>query len=210
MNSNQLRCSVVDFPASQSASPENEKARTMNGGSGQSSPVSFAVFDPITSLWKTFRACLPWMEGDFSEQSSVTWPRAGTMRSGRCFRRQLLARGINVTGFLSLPTPTATDIYNRTLPLERAIQCQSGIYRRVTAKGQSFARLSEVVKLLPTPIASDWRSGKCSDATLSKNSRPLREIAAQGQESGQLNPVWVEWLMGFPTGWSDCEHSETP
>jgi hypothetical protein len=23
---------------------------------------------------------------------------------------------------------------------------------------------------------------------------------------GQLNPTWVEWLMGFPQGWTDLEH----
>ncbi len=28
--------------------------------------------------------------------------------------------------------------------------------------------------------------------------------------SGQLNPQWVEWLMGFPLGWTDLEDSETP
>jgi hypothetical protein len=22
---------------------------------------------------------------------------------------------------------------------------------------------------------------------------------------GQLNPTWVEWLMGFPLGWTDLE-----
>jgi hypothetical protein len=27
---------------------------------------------------------------------------------------------------------------------------------------------------------------------------------------GQLNPTWVEWLMGFPLGWTDLEPSETP
>ena len=27
---------------------------------------------------------------------------------------------------------------------------------------------------------------------------------------GQLNPTWVEWLMGFPGGWTDLNHSETP
>ena len=27
---------------------------------------------------------------------------------------------------------------------------------------------------------------------------------------GQLNPTWVEWLMGFPLGWTDLEDSETP
>lgn len=27
---------------------------------------------------------------------------------------------------------------------------------------------------------------------------------------GLLNPVWVEWLMGFPEGWTDLRPSETP
>ena len=28
-------------------------------------------------------------------------------------------------------------------------------------------------------------------------------------EPGQLNPMWVEWLMGFPLGWTDLEDSAT-
>jgi hypothetical protein len=27
---------------------------------------------------------------------------------------------------------------------------------------------------------------------------------------GQLNPTWVEWLMGFPLEWTVCEPSATP
>jgi len=27
---------------------------------------------------------------------------------------------------------------------------------------------------------------------------------------GELNPEWIEVLMGFPTGWTDLEDSETP
>lgn len=30
------------------------------------------------------------------------------------------------------------------------------------------------------------------------------------QVGGSLNPTWVEWLMGFPTGWTDLEASGTP
>jgi DNA (cytosine-5)-methyltransferase 1 len=26
--------------------------------------------------------------------------------------------------------------------------------------------------------------------------------------SGQLNPTWVEWLMGWPLGWTDLKPSE--
>jgi hypothetical protein len=28
--------------------------------------------------------------------------------------------------------------------------------------------------------------------------------------SGALNPTWVEWLMGFPLGWTALNASETP
>ncbi len=28
--------------------------------------------------------------------------------------------------------------------------------------------------------------------------------------TGQLNPMWVEWLMGFPLGWTDLGDSATP
>ena len=29
-------------------------------------------------------------------------------------------------------------------------------------------------------------------------------------DSGKLNPTWVEWLMGFPLGWTDLKPLETP
>ena len=38
-----------------------------------------------------------------------------------------------------------------------------------------------------------------------KNHRSLRTDVA-----GQLNPTWVEWLQGFPIGWTDLNASETP
>ncbi len=29
------------------------------------------------------------------------------------------------------------------------------------------------------------------------------------QKDGSLNPEWIEWLMGYPEGWTDLEDSET-
>ena len=65
---------------------------------------------------------------------------------------------------------------------------------------------AEVNALEATPAggAKDWRSGKASQATHDKNSRPLSE-----QVGGLLNPNWVEWLMGWPIGWTDLKHSAT-
>ena len=32
---------------------------------------------------------------------------------------------------------------------------------------------------------------------------------AEGATDGALNPPWVEWLMGWPLGWTDLKPSET-
>lgn len=37
-----------------------------------------------------------------------------------------------------------------------------------------------------------------------------REFQLQTFVDGRLNPTWVEWLMGFPIGWTELEGSETP
>ncbi len=58
--------------------------------------------------------------------------------------------------------------------------------------------------LWATPTARDWRSGRVSQATMDRNSRPLSE-----QVGGMLNPPWVEWLMGWPIEWTGCEPLET-
>jgi len=79
---------------------------------------------------------------------------------------------------------------------------------RVTPqKGREGGTLIEAVsaRSFATPTARDWRSGKASEATHEKNSRPLSE-----QVGGSLNPTWVEWLMGFPLGWTDLGVSATP
>jgi hypothetical protein len=52
--------------------------------------------------------------------------------------------------------------------------------------------LETAVLRVATPIARDRKSGKASQATREKNSRPLSE-----QIGGSLNPTWVEWLMGY-------------
>jgi len=43
------------------------------------------------------------------------------------------------------------------------------------------------------------------DSTTDRGKGNLGEVIG-----GQPNPTWVEWLMGFPLGWTDLEDSETP
>jgi hypothetical protein len=41
-------------------------------------------------------------------------------------------------------------------------------------------------------------------------STAVRESVGREPGTGLLNPKWVEWLMGFPLGWTDLDASETP
>lgn len=79
-----------------------------------------------------------------------------------------------------------------------------GNHNRKGASPTSGDGLATAVLKCATPTARDWRSGKASQATHDKNSRPLSE-----QIGGSLNPTWVEWLMGWPIGWTDLKHSAT-
>jgi hypothetical protein len=85
------------------------------------------------------------------------------------------------------------------------------------------------VGLWATPTSRDWRSGECSEATWERNARPLNEQVCHSSHpdpptgtpgppsspSGptsrrQLNVSFVEWLQGFPIGFSDLKPLATP
>jgi hypothetical protein len=100
------------------------------------------------------------------------------------------------------PTPVATDhLWNNSERLE-SWQARAD-KKKAQGVNLQFA-LRHAVQKWPTPTARDWKSGKASDATMERNSRPLSE-----QIGGSLNPTWVEWLMGWPLGWTDLKPSET-
>jgi len=60
--------------------------------------------------------------------------------------------------------------------------------------------------LLPTPNARDWK-GLPGAPGRARGGRQSSLPVSVG--SGRLNPTWVEWLMGFPSGWTDCGRSAT-
>ena len=102
------------------------------------------------------------------------------------------------------PTPTTRDYKDGT-----AKSCAN-----VPVNGL----LGRAVHLYATPTSRDWKCATAKEWDNPKNTRNLnRQMAKlyEGEQStearnGQLNPTWVEWLMGFPLGWTDLNASETP
>ena len=84
---------------------------------------------------------------------------------------------------------------------------ESGNWQR-DSKGRKLKRitLTGAAKRWPTPTVHGMEGRHTKYA---QGGTPL-SAAVQAETPGVLNPTWVEWLMGFPLGWTDLEDSATP
>ena len=64
----------------------------------------------------------------------------------------------------------------------------------------------------PTPTARDWKDSGKAVVNSPRHSLP-QTVAKNDKEQwikggGALNPTWVEWLMGYPAGYTDLKDWE--
>jgi hypothetical protein len=205
-----LTSCVVVSPARTSPTPGAAPVFVESGPvSGLTWPTPFAFYDPDTSSWRTSQQSL------FEDLTSSpeTWPRSGMTSNGTAYLLPPSAPLTAATGGGELlPTPTATNtkaVHLRSggrpprtyLPTPRASDADKGgrgDLLAVVRTGMPSGR-----KHWPTPTASDGMGGPGSQGR--QGGENLRTAAG-----GALNPTFVEWLMGFPPGWTDLEPSETP
>ena len=197
----QLTLFPAASPASRSPSPGSDEAREMTVTSGlkccellrSSGPAGCLVKMLLaSSIWRSTRCFLTWKPSATPGGRSLFLLRPSTPRTGG-------------TDAPSWPTPTAAV---RMWPTPSASDCgrtainphltRNGTIRHIGKNGgQSYARLDAVAAMFPTPTASEAdRGGK------GYQHGGLRCVIPE--ESGQLNPDWVEWLMGFPPGWTEA------
>lgn len=67
--------------------------------------------------------------------------------------------------------------------------------------------LATAVKTWPTPRSSCHDMGTLMMSKFSGTQRKagLPEAQYNPEQAGQLNPPWVEWLMGWPIGWTELK-----
>jgi len=61
--------------------------------------------------------------------------------------------------------------------------------------------------LWPTPTANEDAAGTPNGKMqrMLGNHPGIRGTTPEEWKAGSLNPAWVEWLMGYPSGWTDLE-----
>lgn len=209
---------------------QQEKAKGLmenDQDSGEKCRGWFAKYLPDLSLWKTPQCSLLEDCIEYSE----TWPKWGTMLDGACWELMTPEQGIKGSEFGSWPTPTKRDYKDGPSPRYRDGKLQLDTLGRAILNGgnqiqqnyptptNSMMTMGDMVqaqfsgsdpkrpkykdvKNFPTPTVQDFkRRGPNS------KQQGLSNIAPKGQ--GQLNPNWVEWLMGWPKGWTDLKLLET-
>jgi len=114
------------------------------------------------------------------------------------------------------PTPTASDWMNLK---QNGIDFVNGRYVRTSlTTGVKFgAKLSDAINLemkkkFPTPKLSDYKDrGNMSNPSIQRRAAKGKQMdlsMVAHPTSGQLNPTWVEWLMGWPLGWTELKPLE--
>ena len=133
-----------------------------------------------------------------STASSATWKKMVTTQRGDYSQRLKSVRHTSGSESSYLPTPSATSYGNN----------QGGAAGRTGKVRHSLESMARH-NLWPTPRASEYKDcgpvGSKSHTHMDKRSYLCAKAKDPDQPSGLLNPTWVEWLMGVPTGWTGLD-----
>lgn len=183
--------------ASLTVLPGSVEAQQMTVTSGQSISAYWKDSDLGGCLAKMFLVSLP----PCSTRCYLTWKVKVTPARRLLFRLWPSMPRTGGSGYSLWPTPRAVmpdNLGSNPIINERG--------RIVRASGEDFAlNLRDAVRLWPTPRANSAMAATIT-AEADANRHPNLETVLKKREpsvvGGQLNPTFVEWLMGFPKDWT--------
>lgn len=175
--------------ANHSQSPESVVAKAIRATCGQKWLESWRNASPLLAFSRMSQGTL---FSDFSKSPKI-WSDWVIVLRQECLRRRRLARVTRENGCSSWPTAkTATGDYQYANG--KSVLNLSGAARQWLSIAPTDAKGTETAENY-SPQAQSTSNGDGS-STAGLSSRP------------QLNPRFVEWLMGVPVGWTSSGCSE--
>lgn len=203
---------LAAFPVKISALPEKETGSTAHApGSGLQCGVSLARLDPGTSSLRTHQRSL--LEEGF--ESLETLPPWGMIAAGELYQQPtpsgLLELRASITsesgyGFPErVPTAIAGDAKSSGSRNLEGSKAHAGVSLTdyVKAGNSTTPRVPRVL----TPTANEDAAGR--PGSNMQKMLGNSEFVRGDLTGGTLNPTWVEWLMGWPIGWTDLNAPAT-
>lgn len=145
---------------------------------------------------------------DSSEKYSMTLSRWGIASGGEFGELVMSERRTKESGCFCWLTPTAGDGERSNLP-------NYALAKHWIKKGgrTNLAEQIAYMEMFPTPQATSWgcsgARAKLKRLTMEGKITEEERKGMQAGNGGKLNPTWIEWLQGFPLGWTDLDASET-
>ena len=201
---------LEDFHAKTLAQQEKVQVLTESDQEcGEKWQGSFTKYDQDSHSWKTHQCSLL---GDLDEFSG-TWPQWGLMRDGECWEQQTLERTIRGTeSGLSDKWATPTTMDKLPPKSETALLREATVARPNRSKPANLRDQVSNMEKWPTPVTRDYKDTGTKELmtrALNKRESPGLALVVGAETGGKLNPTWVEWLMGWPLGWTDLKPVET-
>jgi hypothetical protein len=106
----------------------------------------------------------------------------------------------------TVPTPVASDGTSGSVigKNDSFYETKTGMPRKVNQNGKDGSvGLGRLVQMWPSPTAHNAK--ECASPSEYRRNTPT----LTAQVGGKLNPMWVEWLMGWPLTWTDLKPLET-
>jgi hypothetical protein len=173
---------------------------------------SLMKYDLNTSSWKTVQCSLV----EDSTRSLATLPKSGMTLDGQLWALPMLERRTKGTGSGWWRTPDTGAGGTSGLLKQGITHRPNGqpIQVRLVDQVNNPHLWAKPKVMWPTPAATDYKgSGKTGtlrdrlDYATERGATKTR-VYGEPATTGQLNPNWVEWLMGWPVGWSDLKQLE--
>jgi len=182
---------LLDFHAKDSPLQESKKEQTTPEINGQRLPESSEKYAQAELFSKTFQE---------SESTSESWPETlpiwGTIVSGELFPLEKPELDISANDGGAWPTPQARDWKNGHGPS----------YINKERSNSLNDAVDYIEKKWPTPCVSDYKGGTSVPRKDTGKVRTDRlDHCLEPYAKGRLNPDWVEWLMGWPIGWTSLD-----
>jgi hypothetical protein len=171
---------------------------------GLGTKEAFATCDPVGHRWLDSPAET---RAEDASEFDRKWPAYGIAAGSLAFELAVSGHdevrppSAKAAGGFIFPTPSACEPdswrYIEVVDKDGATPTHPNQRFYNKATGQIVQKTLEHIALTwPTPTAQDARNNG-GPAQHARRTPPLNARA-----DGPLNPVWVEWLMGFPAGWT--------
>jgi len=189
-----------DIRANHSPSRESKKAQKTTATSGRLSLELLHKKDRLGSVSKTFMVTSQWV----STKCSLTWKAKATPQGRLLFQLAVSTLPIKETDSGLWPTPTAMTGGTGVAPSHK-----DGSHGWNIGAAVNDSLSKNPIRMWPTPVARDhkggYQGGRIRNGKVSWDSLDVAVQHTDNQEKtgGQLNPMFVEWLMGYPKGWTE-------